>query len=119
MDEGGVFESLKAERPPHQRLPGLSGLPAGAASPTTHSHPSLVLGTAGGGDVFLQMPASREEGGGAWRGRYHHHRQPHHHFHHGSHRGGSLLQHVGEDHAHTRRRQAMSSLGHQPQPCQS
>lgn len=100
MDEGGVFESLKAEAAsPPALFSGLSGLPAGSL-PTTPFPSSLVLGAAaGGGDVFLQMPASREEGGGRGEGgAYHHHRQPHHHFHHGSHRGGSLLQHVGGDH---------------------
>lgn len=91
MDEGGVFESLKAEpASPPALFSGLaSGLPA-----------SLVLGpAAGGGDVFIQMPASREEGGsrGGEGGTYHH-RPPHHHFHHGGHRSGSLLQHVGGDH---------------------
>lgn len=100
VDEGGVFESLKAEAAsPPALFSGLSGLPAGSL-PTTPFPSSLVLGAAaGGGDVFLQMPASREEGGGRGEGgAYHHHRQPHHHFHHGSHRGGSLLQHVGGDH---------------------
>ena len=100
VDEGGVFESLKAEAAsPPALFSGLSGLPAGGL-PTTPFPSSLVLGAAaGGGDVFLQMPASREEGGGRGEGgAYHHHRQPHHHFHHGSHRGGSLLQHVGGDH---------------------
>lgn len=100
VDEGGVFESLKAEAAsPPALFSGLSGLPAGGL-PTTAFPSSLVLGAAaGGGDVFLQMPASREEGGGRGEGgAYHHHRQPHHHFHHGSHRGGSLLQHVGGDH---------------------
>ncbi|KAF7464693.1 Hypothetical predicted protein [Marmota monax] len=91
VDEGGVFESLKAEpASPPALFSGLaSGLPA-----------SLVLGpAAGGGDVFIQMPASREEGGsrGGEGGTYHH-RPPHHHFHHGGHRSGSLLQHVGGDH---------------------
>ncbi|KAB0362857.1 hypothetical protein FD754_007013, partial [Muntiacus muntjak] len=100
VDEGGVFESLKAEAAsPPALFSGLSGLPAGSL-PTTPFPSSLVLGAAaGGGDVFLQMPASREEGGvRSEGGAYHHHRQPHHHFHHGSHRGGSLLQHVGGDH---------------------
>uniref|UniRef100_A0A4W2GV36 Ring finger protein, transmembrane 2 n=1 Tax=Bos indicus x Bos taurus TaxID=30522 RepID=A0A4W2GV36_BOBOX len=100
VDEGGVFESLKAEAAsPPALFSGLSGLPAGSL-PTTPFPSSLVLGAAaGGGDVFLQMPASREESGGRGEGgAYHHHRQPHHHFHHGSHRGGSLLQHVGGDH---------------------
>lgn len=99
MDEGGVFESLKAEAAsPPALFSGLSGLPAGSL-PTTPFPSSLVLGaSAGKGDVFLQMPTSREEGGGRGEGGTYHHRQPHHHFHHSGHRGGSLLQHVGGDH---------------------
>lgn len=99
MDEGGVFESLKAEAAsPPALFSGLSGLPTGSL-PATPFPSSLVLGAAaGGGDVFLQMPTSREEGGGRGEGGAYHHRQPHHHFHHGGHRGGSLLQHVGGDH---------------------
>ena len=95
MDEGGVFESLKAEAAsPPALFSGLSG-----SLPTSSFPSSLVLGSsAGGGDVFIQMPASREEGGGRGEGGAYHHRQPHHHFHHGGHRGGSLLQHVGGDH---------------------
>lgn len=99
VDEGGVFESLKAEAAsPPALFSGLSGLPTGSL-PATPFPSSLVLGaSAGGGDVFIQMPASREEGGGRGEGGAYHHRQPHHHFHHGSHRGSSLLQHVGGDH---------------------
>nr|XP_058896344.1 RING finger and transmembrane domain-containing protein 2 isoform X3 [Kogia breviceps] len=99
VDEGGVFESLKAEAAsPPALFSGLSGLPTGSL-PATPFPSSLVLGAAaGGGDVFLQMPTSREEGGGRGEGGAYHHRQPHHHFHHGGHRGGSLLQHVGGDH---------------------
>uniref|UniRef100_A0A2I3TD10 Ring finger protein, transmembrane 2 n=1 Tax=Pan troglodytes TaxID=9598 RepID=A0A2I3TD10_PANTR len=95
VDEGGVFESLKAEAAsPPALFSGLSG-----SLPTSSFPSSLVLGSsAGGGDVFIQMPASREEGGGRGEGGAYHHRQPHHHFHHGGHRGGSLLQHVGGDH---------------------
>lgn len=99
VDEGGVFESLKAEAAsPPVLFSSLSGLPA-SSLPATPFPPSLVLGaSASGGDVFIQMPASREEGGGRGEGSTYHHRQPHHHFHHGGHRGGSLLQHVGGDH---------------------
>uniref|UniRef100_A0A2K6MZP9 Ring finger protein, transmembrane 2 n=1 Tax=Rhinopithecus bieti TaxID=61621 RepID=A0A2K6MZP9_RHIBE len=95
VDEGGVFESLKAEAAsPPALFSGLSG-----SLPTSSFPSSLVLGSsAGGGDVFIQMPASREEGGGRGEGGAYHHRQPHHHFHHGGHRGGSLLQHVGGEH---------------------
>ncbi|XP_047553428.1 RING finger and transmembrane domain-containing protein 2 isoform X1 [Lutra lutra] len=99
VDEGGVFESLKAESAsPPALFSGLPGLPAGSL-PTTPFPSSLVLGaSAGGGDVFIQMPASREEAGGRGEGGAYHHRQPHHHFHHSGHRGSSLLQHVGGDH---------------------
>lgn len=99
MDEGGVFESLKAEAAsPPALFSGLSGLPAGSL-PAAPFPSSLVLGaSASGGDVFIQMPASREEGGGRGEGGTYHHRPPHHHFHHGGHRGSSLLQHVGGDH---------------------
>lgn len=99
MDEGGVFESLKAEAAsPPALFSSLSGLPTGSL-PTPPFPSSLVLGaSAGGGDVFIQMPASREEGGGRGEGGAYHHRQPHHHFHHSGHRGSSLLQHVGGDH---------------------
>lgn len=99
VDEGGVFESLKAESAsPPALFSGLPGLPAGSL-PTTPFPSSLVLGaSAGGGDVFIQMPTSREEAGGRGEGGAYHHRQPHHHFHHSGHRGSSLLQHVGGDH---------------------
>uniref|UniRef100_A0A8C4LNP1 Ring finger protein, transmembrane 2 n=1 Tax=Equus asinus TaxID=9793 RepID=A0A8C4LNP1_EQUAS len=98
VDEGGVFESLKAEAAsPPALFSGLSGLPP-AGLPATPFPSGLVLGaSAGGGDVFIQMPASREEAGGRGEGGAYHHRQPHHHFHHAGHRSGSLLQHVGAD----------------------
>uniref|UniRef100_A0A9L0RMY5 Ring finger protein, transmembrane 2 n=1 Tax=Equus caballus TaxID=9796 RepID=A0A9L0RMY5_HORSE len=98
VDEGGVFESLKAEAAsPPALFSGLSGLPP-AGLPATPFPSGLVLGaSAGGGDVFIQMPGSREEAGGRGEGGAYHHRQPHHHFHHAGHRGGSLLQHVGAD----------------------
>lgn len=96
VDEGGVFESLKAETAsPPALFSGLAGgLPAGPFPA------GLVLGsTAGGGDVFIPMPATRDEASGrSAEGSTYHHRQAHHHFHHGAHRGGSLLQHVGGDH---------------------
>ncbi|XP_019589660.2 E3 ubiquitin-protein ligase RNFT2 isoform X1 [Rhinolophus sinicus] len=99
VDEGGVFESLKAEAAsPPALFSSLSGLPTGSL-PTPPFPSSLVLGaSAGSGDVFIQMPASREEGGGRGEGGAYHHRPPHHHFHHSGHRGSSLLQHVGGDH---------------------
>lgn len=99
VDEGGVFESLKAEvASPPALFSSLSGLPSGGL-PATPFPSSLVLGAAGGGgDVFIQMPASREESGGRGEGGTFHHRPPHHHFHHGHRVGGSLLQHVGGDH---------------------
>uniref|UniRef100_A0A2K6F8P9 Ring finger protein, transmembrane 2 n=1 Tax=Propithecus coquereli TaxID=379532 RepID=A0A2K6F8P9_PROCO len=95
VDEGGVFESLKAEAvSPPALFSGLTGSLPASSFPS-----SLVLGSsAGGGDLFIQMPASREESGGRGEGGAYHHRQPHHHFHHGAHRGSSLLQHVGSDH---------------------
>ncbi|XP_058137402.1 E3 ubiquitin-protein ligase RNFT2 isoform X5 [Dasypus novemcinctus] len=97
VDEGGVFGSLKAEAAsPPALFSGLAGLPAGSL-PATPFPAGLVLGSAaGGGDVFLQMPASREEGAGRGEGGAFHHRAPHH-FHHGAPRGASLLQHVGAD----------------------
>ncbi|XP_008845683.1 RING finger and transmembrane domain-containing protein 2 isoform X3 [Nannospalax galili] len=95
VDEGGVFESLKAETTsPPALFSGLAG-----SLPTSTFPAGLVLGSAGGGDVFIPMPATRDEAGGrSAEGGTYHHRPPHHHFHHGSHRGGSLLQHVGGDH---------------------
>lgn len=96
MDGSGVFESLKAEATSPPAL--FSGLTSGL--PTSPFPASLVLGsTAGGGDVFIQMPTAREEGSGRSEGGTFHHRPPHHHFHHATGtRGGSLLQHVGGDH---------------------
>ncbi|XP_028609752.1 RING finger and transmembrane domain-containing protein 2-like [Grammomys surdaster] len=96
VDEGGVFESLKAETASPPAL--FSGLAGGL--PASPFPAGLVLGsTAGGGDVFIPMPATRDEAGGrSPEGSTYHHRQAHHHFHHGAHRGGSLLQHVGGDH---------------------
>ncbi|KAK7809133.1 hypothetical protein U0070_006147 [Myodes glareolus] len=96
VDEGGVFESLKAETASPPAL--FSGLASGL--PANPFPAGLVLGsTAGGGDVFIPMPATRDEAGGrSTEGSTYHHRQPHHHFHHAAHRGGSLLQHVGGDH---------------------
>nr|XP_044988947.1 RING finger and transmembrane domain-containing protein 2 isoform X2 [Jaculus jaculus] len=97
VDEGGVFESLKAETASPPAL--FSGL--ASALPTNPFPAGLVLGSAaGGGDVFIPMPAAREETGSrsSEGGTSYHHRQPHHHFHHGGHRGSSLLQHVGGDH---------------------
>lgn len=96
VDEGGVFESLKAETASPPAL--FSGLAGGL--PASPFPAGLVLGSAaGGGDVFIPMPATRDEAGGrSTEGTTYHHRQAHHHFHHGTHRGGSLLQHVGGDH---------------------
>lgn len=96
MDEGGVFESLKAEAASPPAL--FSGLAGGL--PANPFPAGLVLGsTGGGGDVFIPMPATRDEAGGrSTEGSTYHHRQSHHHFHHAAHRGGSLLQHVGGDH---------------------
>lgn len=91
-----MFESLKAETTSPPAL--FSGLAGGL--PANPFPAGLVLGsTAGGGDVFIPMPATRDEAGSrSTEGSTYHHRQAHHHFHHGAHRGGSLLQHVGGDH---------------------
>ncbi|NWT99157.1 RNFT2 protein, partial [Urocynchramus pylzowi] len=102
VDESGVFESLKAEAAsPQQLFSGLAGIPA--ASIATAPFPAgLVLGSAaGGGEVFIQMPAPRDEGAGRAEGAPFHHRAPAHHFQHGHHRGSSLLHMAGGDrHGH-------------------
>ncbi|NXE68545.1 RNFT2 protein, partial [Calcarius ornatus] len=102
VDESGVFESLKAEAAsPQQLFSGLAGLPAAsiAAAPFPAG---LVLGSAaGGGEVFIQMPAPRDEGAGRAEGAPFHHRAPAHPFQHGHHRGSSLLHMAGgERHGH-------------------
>ncbi|XP_033373978.1 RING finger and transmembrane domain-containing protein 2 isoform X2 [Parus major] len=102
VDESGVFESLKAEASsPQQLFSGLAGIPS--ASMAAAPFPSgLVLGSAaGGGEVFIQMAAPRDEGPGRAEGAPFHHRPPAHHFHHGHHRGSSLLHMAGGDrHGH-------------------
>ncbi|XP_009090473.1 RING finger and transmembrane domain-containing protein 2 [Serinus canaria] len=102
VDESGVFESLKAEAAsPQQLFSGLAGIPA--ASIATAPFPAgLVLGSAaGGGEVFIQMPAPRDEGAGRAEGAPFHHRAPAHPFQHGHHRGSSLLHMAGgERHGH-------------------
>ncbi|XP_068886545.1 E3 ubiquitin-protein ligase RNFT2 isoform X2 [Aphelocoma coerulescens] len=102
VDESGVFESLKAEASsPQQLFSGLAGIPSGTITATPFQS-GLVLGSsAGGGEVFIQMPAPREEGASRAEGAPFHHRQPSHHFHHGHHRGSSLLHMAGGDrHGH-------------------
>ncbi|XP_044845410.1 RING finger and transmembrane domain-containing protein 2 isoform X1 [Mauremys mutica] len=102
VDEGGVFEGLKAETPsPQQLFSGLAGIPSGTI-PATPFQSGLVLGSsAGGGDVFIQMPAPREEGASRTEGAPFHHRQQPHHYHHGHHRGSSLLHMAsGDRHGH-------------------
>lgn len=102
VDEGGVFEGLKAETPsPQQLFSGLAGIPSGTL-PATPFQAGLVLGSsAGGGDVFIQMPAPREEGASRTEGAAFHHRQQSHHYHHGHHRGSSLLHMAsGDRHGH-------------------
>uniref|UniRef100_A0A8C0VM86 Ring finger protein, transmembrane 2 n=1 Tax=Cyanistes caeruleus TaxID=156563 RepID=A0A8C0VM86_CYACU len=77
VDESGVFESLKAEASsPQQLFSGLAGIPS--ASMAAAPFPSgLVLGSAaGGGEVFIQMPAPRDEGPGRAEGAPFHHRTP-------------------------------------------
>ncbi|XP_053850126.1 RING finger and transmembrane domain-containing protein 2 isoform X4 [Vidua macroura] len=102
VDESGVFESLKAEAAsPQQLFSGLAGIPA--ASIASAPFPAgLVLGSAaGGGEVFIQMPAPRDEAAGRAEGAPFHHRAPAHHFQHGHHRGSSLLHMAGGDrHGH-------------------
>ncbi|KAM6377419.1 E3 ubiquitin-protein ligase RNFT2 isoform 2-T2 [Pluvialis apricaria] len=101
VDESGVFESLKAEASsPQQLFSGLAGIPSGTITATPFQS-GLVLGSsAGGGEVFIQMPAPREEGTSRAEGASFHHRQSHH-FHHGHHRGSSLLHMAGGDrHGH-------------------
>ncbi|NXP98947.1 RNFT2 protein, partial [Vidua macroura] len=97
VDESGVFESLKAEAAsPQQLFSGLAGIPA--ASIASAPFPAgLVLGSAaGGGEVFIQMPAPRDEAAGRAEDR-----APAHHFQHGHHRGSSLLHMAGGDrHGH-------------------
>ncbi|NXU69512.1 RNFT2 protein, partial [Horornis vulcanius] len=101
VDESGVFESLKAEASsPQQLFSGLAGIPSGSISAAPFPS-GLVLGSAaGGGEVFIQMPAPREEGAGRAEGAPFHHRAPAHHFHHGHHRGSSLLHMAGDRHGH-------------------
>lgn len=102
VDESGVFESLKAEASsPQQLFSGLAGIPSGTITATPFQA-GLVLGSsAGGGEVFIQMPAPREEGSSRTEGAPFHHRQSSHHFHHGHHRGSSLLHMAGGDrHGH-------------------
>ncbi|XP_074462004.1 E3 ubiquitin-protein ligase RNFT2 isoform X1 [Larus michahellis] len=102
VDESGVFESLKAEASsPQQLFSGLAGIPSGTITATPFQS-GLVLGSsAGGGEVFIQMPAPREEGTSRTEGAPFHHRQSSHHFHHGHHRGSSLLHMAGGDrHGH-------------------
>ncbi|KAG8146225.1 hypothetical protein E2320_012597 [Naja naja] len=63
---------------------------------------SLLLGSsAGGGEVFIQMPAAREEGPNRAEAGLYHYRPPHHHYHHSHPRGPSLLHMSGADrHGH-------------------
>lgn len=102
VDESGVFESLKAETSsPQQLFSGLAGIPSGSITAAPFQS-GLVLGSsAGGGEVFIQMPAPREEGAGRTEGAPFHHRQQPHHFHHGHHRSSALLHMAGGDrHGH-------------------
>ncbi|XP_042299675.1 RING finger and transmembrane domain-containing protein 2-like isoform X2 [Sceloporus undulatus] len=103
VDESGVFEGLKTEpSPPQQLFSGLGGIPSGTITATPFQS-SLVLGsTAGGGEVFIQMPAPREEGTSRTEGGPYHHRQQPQHYHHSHQRGSSLLHMAGGDrHGHT------------------
>ncbi|XP_032931512.1 RING finger and transmembrane domain-containing protein 2 [Catharus ustulatus] len=100
-DESGVFESLKAEgSSPAPLFPALAGLPAGSI-PSSPFPAGLVLGSAAGGaEVFIQMPAPRDEGSGRAEGAALHHRSPALPFAHGHRRGSSLLHMAGERHGH-------------------
>ncbi|NXU00117.1 RNFT2 protein, partial [Buphagus erythrorhynchus] len=98
VDEGGVFESLKAEAA--APAPLFPGLPA-ASMPASPFPAGLLLGSAAGGaEVFIPMPSPRDEGSGRAEGAPFHHRAPSHHFHHGHHRGSALLHMAGERHGH-------------------
>ncbi|XP_051828829.1 RING finger and transmembrane domain-containing protein 2 isoform X3 [Antechinus flavipes] len=101
VDEGGVFEGLKLEdSSPPPIFSGLAGLQSGTLSATPFQS-GLVLGSSpGGGEVFIQMPASREEGTSRGESGTFHHRPASHHFHHGHHRGSSLLHVGGDRHGH-------------------
>ncbi|XP_029427006.1 RING finger and transmembrane domain-containing protein 2 isoform X2 [Rhinatrema bivittatum] len=109
VDEGAVFEVLKSDAPsPQQIFSSLTGLQSGPITATPFQ-PGLVLGSsARTGEVFIQMPAPREDGAHRSEGgTYHHHhnhrqqqQQPQHpHFHHSHHRS-SLLHVAGEHHSH-------------------
>ncbi|XP_056677655.1 RING finger and transmembrane domain-containing protein 2 isoform X5 [Monodelphis domestica] len=101
VDESGVFEGLKLEdSSPPPIFSGLAGLQSGTLTATPFQS-GLVLGSApGGGEVFIQMPAPREEGASRGDGGPFHHRPASHHFHHGHHRGSSLLHVAGDRHGH-------------------
>lgn len=103
VDEGGVFEGLKTEATsPQQLFSGMGGIPSGTITATPFQS-SLVLGsTPGGGEVFIQMPAPREEGPIRTEGGSYHHRQQTHHYHHSHQRGSSLLHMTANDrHGHS------------------
>ncbi|XP_044541377.1 RING finger and transmembrane domain-containing protein 2 [Gracilinanus agilis] len=101
VDESGVFEGLKLEdSSPPPIFSGLAGLQPGTLTATPFQS-GLVLGSApGGGEVFIQMPAPREEGASRGESGPFHHRPASHHFHHGHHRGSSLLHVGGDRHGH-------------------
>uniref|UniRef100_A0A8C8R6N7 Ring finger protein, transmembrane 2 n=1 Tax=Pelusios castaneus TaxID=367368 RepID=A0A8C8R6N7_9SAUR len=103
VDEGGVFESLKTEIPsPQQLFSGLGSIPSGAIPAAPFQSGLVLSSSAGGGDVFIQMPAPKEEGDSHTDGASFHHRQQPRHFHHGPHRGSSLLHMAsGDRHGHT------------------
>ncbi|KAK9391608.1 RING finger and transmembrane domain-containing protein 2-like [Crotalus adamanteus] len=101
VDQGGVFESLKTEAPsPPPLFSGLGGIPSGSISATPFQSSLLLGSSAGGGEVFIQMPAPREEGPSRTEAGLYHYRQPHH-YHHSHQRGSSLLHMSGTDrHGH-------------------
>lgn len=101
VDEGGVFEGLKTEPPsPQQLFSGLGGIPSGTITAAPFQS-GLVLGSsAGGGEVFIQMPTPREEGASRAEGGPYHHRLQSHHYHHSHQRGSSLLHMTGSGDRH-------------------
>ncbi|XP_038619301.1 RING finger and transmembrane domain-containing protein 2 [Tachyglossus aculeatus] len=90
VDEGGVFEGLKAEAPPAPPplFSGQSGL--------------LLAAPSGRGEVFIPMaaPHGEDRPGRAEPGPYPppHHRPPPHRFQHGPHRAGGLLHGAADRH---------------------
>lgn len=105
MEENGVFEGLKTEPSSSPQLfsgigsiqSALGGIPSGTITAAPFQS-SLVLGsTAGGGEVFIQMPIPQDEATVCTEGGPYHHRQQPHNYHHTHQRGASLLHVAGGD----------------------